>query len=320
MLNEYQKLWANFHGLLSGIFWGLSGVLLALVLKDNTLASFFIIPIIIAFLNDSISLVYMIFYLLYKKNQKAILSIFKEKNNLIISIAAIFGGPMGMSFYILAIKNIGIGYTATISALYPAIGTLISFCLLKDRIHKIGLLGLLLAIVCTMALGYSASTQVISGGREIGFLFAFLCALGWGAEVVISSYGMNKNIPSDIAYFIRQLSSSLGYFILIIVFIHSFPGVIHIFSDIKLSTLLFTTSLAATASYLFYYRAIEKLRPIRAMALNITYSIWAIFFSYLIIGEPISVNLLFICSGVSLGSFLTVVNPRDLKKLRLSLK
>ncbi|MDE9466096.1 DMT family transporter [Xenorhabdus bovienii] len=309
---------ANFYGLFSGIFWGLSGVLLALLLKNHTLSSYFMIPIIIAFMNDFISFGYMTFFLVYKKKHKEIFSIFKDKKNLIIVLAAIFGGPIGMSFYILAIKYIGIGYTATISALYPAIGALISFIILKDRIHYIGLFGLLLAIVCTMILGYSASTQIVSGW--IGFLFAFLCALGWGSEVVISSYGMNKNIPSDIAYFIRQLSSSLGYFILIIVFINSFPGVAYIFSDVKLSTLLFITSLAATVSYLFYYRAIEKLLPIRAMALNITYSVWAVIFAYLIIDEPISINLLLTCVGVSLGSFLTAVNPRDIKKLRLDLK
>ncbi|SFU96514.1 DMT family transporter [Xenorhabdus koppenhoeferi] len=313
-----NKLSANFYGLFSGVFWGLSGVLLALLLKDNTLASCFLIPIIIACLNDLISFVYMFFYLLYQKKHQEILSILKNKNYLIITIAAIFGGPMGMSFYILAIKYIGIGYTATISALYPAIGTLISFFLLKDRIHRIGLLGLLLSIICTMILGYSASTQVVSGW--IGFLFAFLCALGWGSEVVISSYGMNKNIPSDIAYFIRQLSSSLGYIILIVVFVHSFPSVLHILSDIKLTTLLLTTSLMATISYLFYYRAIESLLPIRAMALNITYSVWAVVFAYLIIDEPISINLLLICTGVSVGSFLTAVNPHNINKLVFFLK
>lgn len=223
-----------------------------------------------------------------------------------------------MSFYILSIKYIGIGYTAAISALYPAIGALISFFLLKDKIHKIGLFGLALAITCTIILGYSTTTQTIFGW--IGFLFAFLCALGWGSEVVISSYGMNKNIPSDIAYLIRQLSSSLGYFIIIVVFIHSFPGVTHIFSDIKLTTLLLTTSLIATLSYLFYYRAIERLRPIRAMALNITYSVWAVIFAYLIMDEPISINLLFICTGISVGSFLTAINPINIKKLTYFIK
>ncbi|PHM39571.1 putative lic-1 operon protein [Xenorhabdus mauleonii] len=318
MLNSHSKLTSNLYGFFSGLFWGLSGVLLALLLKDNTLSSYFLVPIIIAFLNDLISFIYMLLYLLYHKKHQNILSILKNKNYFIITIAAIFGGPMGMSFYILSIKYIGVGYTAAISALYPAIGALISFFLLKDRIHKIGLLGLVLAITCTILLGYSATTQAISGW--VGFLFAFLCALGWGSEVVISSYGMNKDIPSDIAYFIRQSSSSLGYFILIAVFIHSFPGGTYIFSDLKLTTLLLVTSLISTISYLFYYRAIERLLPIRAMALNITYSAWAIVFSYIIIDEPISINLLLICIGVSLGSFLTAVNPINIKKFKLAIK
>ncbi|WP_446470110.1 EamA family transporter [Xenorhabdus stockiae] len=137
--------------------------------------------------------------------------------------------------------------------------------------------------------------------------------LGWGAEVVISSYGMNKNIPADIAYFIRQLSSSLGYLIVIIIFIHSIPGVKYIFSSFNLSILLLAVSLTTTVSYLLYYHAIEKLFPIRAMALNITYSAWAIIFSHFIIGDPVSMSLLFTCIGVAIGSFFTAVNPRNIK-------
>ncbi|WP_446470090.1 DMT family transporter [Xenorhabdus stockiae] len=317
MLNSH-KLISNSYGLFSGIFWGLSGVLLALLLKDNSLSSYFLAPIIIVFLNDLVSTGYMFIYLIFKKKNKELCSIFKHKKSLLIVLAAFFGGPLGMSCYILAIKYIGVGYTATISALYPAFGALISFFILKDKIHYIGLFGLSLAIICTMMLGYSASTQIVSGW--IGFIFAFLCALGWGSEVVISSYGMSKNISSDIAYFIRQLSSSLGYFILIIATIYSFPDIKSIFFNINLSILLLTTSLAATISYLFYYRAIERLRPIRAMALNITYSIWAVIFSYLIMGESISINLLIICIGIALGSFLTAVNPHDFKKLKLAIK
>ncbi|WP_446470112.1 EamA family transporter [Xenorhabdus stockiae] len=180
MLDFHSKILPNFYGLCSGVFWGLSCSLLALLLKDNTLASCFIIPIIIAFMNDFISFISLYLYLLCKKGNKKILSSLKNKNNLIIFVAAIFGGPMGMSFYVLSIKYIGVGYTVIISSLYPAIGALISFFILKDRIHKIGLLGLLLAVVCTVILGYSVSSQIISG-KSIGFFFAFLCALGWGA-------------------------------------------------------------------------------------------------------------------------------------------
>ncbi|MCC8460039.1 DMT family transporter [Photorhabdus aegyptia] len=313
-----NKITANAYGLSSGVFWGLSGVLFALLLKNTALSCCLFIPIVLAFLNDMISCGYMFIYLMVKGKYRAICLIPKNKKNGIIILAAIFGGPIGMSCYILAIQYIGISYTATISATYPAIGALISFFLLKDRIHLIGILGLILAVVCTMILGYSASTQTISGW--IGFLFAFICALGWSSEVVISSYGMNKDIPADIAYFIRQLSSSVGYLVIIILFIHPFPSIVNIFSNTGLYSLLFFTSLVATLSYLFYYKAICMLQPIRAMSLNITYAIWAVIFACLLVDEPISIKLVLLCVGVSAGSFLTAVNPLNIKKLILTLK
>ncbi len=313
-----SKITANTYGLSSGVFWGLTGVLLAILLKNNTLSSYFLIPIIIAFLNDLISCVYMFIYLLYQNKYRVIIAITKNKKYWIIVLAAMLGGPIGMSCYILAIQHIGVGYTAIIAATYPAIGSLISFCLFKDRIHLIGTLGLILAVVCTIILGYSTTTQTISNWT--GFLFAFICALGWGSEVVISSYGMNNNIPADIAYFIRQLSSSVGYIILIIIFIFSLPNIIPIFSSFTLSSLLLITSLTTTVSYLFYYRAISILQPIRAMALNITYTVWAIFFAYFLLDESISIKLLILCIGVSLGSFLTAINPRNIKKLIFDIK
>ena len=42
-------------------------------------------------------------------------------------LAALLGGPVGMSGYLIAINNIGPGYTAIISTFYPAVGTLLAF-------------------------------------------------------------------------------------------------------------------------------------------------------------------------------------------------
>ena len=39
---------------------------------------------------------------------------------------------------------------------------------------------------------------------------------------------------------------------------------------------------AGTASYLFYYKAIDLLGAARAMALNISYSAWAVLFAFLL--------------------------------------
>ena len=62
-------------------------------------------------------------------------------------LGGILGGPVGMTGYYLAVKYIGAGHAATISSLYPAIGAVLAFIFLKEKIGKRGWFGLVLAIL-----------------------------------------------------------------------------------------------------------------------------------------------------------------------------
>lgn len=48
------------------------------------------------------------------------------RHGLVVVVAAVLGGPVGMTGYLTAIENIGSGYTACISAFYPAFGALLA--------------------------------------------------------------------------------------------------------------------------------------------------------------------------------------------------
>ncbi|EPO5266052.1 DMT family transporter [Providencia rettgeri] len=300
-------------GLLSGVFWALDTLLL-----DNNMANikitahlFILIPLMIAFFHDFFSSIWLLINIQIKNDQKELIYSLKKKNSYVICLAALAGGPIGMSFYILSISYSNASIAATVSTIYPAIGCVIAFIFLKEKIKTINILGIMLVIMSTCYLGLDIET--IKNSSLLGFLFALICAFGWGLESSICSYALKNNLKYNIALFLRQVTSSILYLLIIMSFFKT--------SDIKESlNILFNgfiiylipISLIGTISYSFYYNAIGFLGPIKAMGLNISYSAWAIILGFTIFSQEFYYNLLFISIIIIAGSLLTNVNNKNL--------
>src|SRR5699024_2318694 len=71
-------------------------------------------------------------------------------------------------------------------------------------------------------------------------------------------------------------------------------------------------ALFGTTSYLFYYKAINTIGPSKAMALNITYSAWAIAFGYLLLRETLELKDIIAAVVIVIGS---VIAGGDIKEL-----
>ncbi|MBL4932617.1 DMT family transporter [Clostridium paridis] len=294
-----------FSGIFSGMTWGLDTTLMGVVLlaaifnKDEKII--FLAPLLTAFLHDLFSVIWMIIYHGVRGNLKNSIKKVFSKNGGVVAIAALLGGPVGMTGYLLAVKYIGPAYTASISAFYPAVGALFAFIILKDKLSIKGVMGLALSIGAILVLGYSSDGM--SSASMIGFAFALLAVIGWGLECVVCAYGMKgDDLAPDEALFVRQLTSALVYGVIII---PAMGGISVLKSGIPLSTtaLIVATALAGTTSYLLYYTAINKIGATRAMALNITYSVWAIIFQVIFIGtgttlKSVICSVLIICGSV----------------------
>lgn len=300
-----------FSGMSSGVFWGLDTVLTGVILGMSPLAgtkeAIFLAPFVIAFLHDTFSSMWMLIYMIITKQVKKVLIALKTRSGKFICIASIFGGPIGMACYLLAIKYIGPGYTASISSIYPAVGAFWAYLFLDEKLSKKGIIGLCLSILSVIILGYSPD-KISNSNYVLGFVLALGCVLGWSLESAICAYGMKDDeISPTQALQIRQLVSALFYGTIIIPLI----GGVELTRMVITSNILIficIIALIGTVSYMFYYTSIDLVGPVKSTALNITYSIWAIIFDVILLGNTITLKLI-ICSLIIItGSVLVSKN------------
>lgn len=302
-------------GLLSGILWGLDTVILGIALTmlpfRATGEAIFLAPFVSTFLHDLFSSLWMLLYMGAKGKLHNILEASKTRSGKFIILAALMGGPIGMSGYVLAIKYIGPAYTAIISSLYPAIGAVLSYIFLREKMKPLSVVGLIISICGIITLGYSPEGEVKN--LALGFMFAIICVIGWSSEAVISSYGMkDEEIDPEQALQIRQLTTAIVYGFIIIPILSGIKFTINAIPNMSVIIILFS-ALSGTASYIFYYKGIHKIGATKAMSLNITYSSWAIVFGLLLLGSSIDIKSIICSVIIIIGSILAAGDLSEIK-------
>ena len=296
-------------GISSAVCWGLDTVLMGIVLGMAPFLpkeAVFLAPFVTAFFHDAFSAIWTFLFLGIKKQWGNLFRAMRTKSALFVVIAALMGGPVGMTGYLLAVKLIGPSYTAIISSLYPAVGAILAYFILKEKMNKKAWIGLISAIIGVSILGYSSGENGVS---IAGFLCAFLCVIGWGSECVICAYGMKGDeVSSEFALQIRQMTSAIVYGLLIIPVV---GGIGLSFEILRTSVLWWVagTALAGTVSYLCYYNAIYRIGATRAMGLNITYVVWSIVFDKLFLGTDIGVSTIISSILVIVGVYFVAKEP-----------
>ena len=309
------------YGLLSGCLWGLDTVILGIALamapylgspETAVLAS-----LAGAFLHDAFCAVWLFAYMGGKRRLKDTLAALKTRSGKAVAAAALLGGPLGMSGYVFAIGNIGAGYTAIISAFYPAFGSLMAVLFLKEKMSLKQVVALLAALAGVCVMGYAAAGSDAIGNPIIGVAGALVCLVGWGSEAVICAWGMRDDaVDNETALHIRQTTSGLTYLV-VVAPVSGALGFAARAVPTPATGVIALAALAGTASYLFYYKAIGTIGASRGMALNISYSAWAVVFALVLlrtVPSPLQVG----CCIVILTGTVLAATPdwRDLRPLR----
>lgn len=279
-------------GILSAVFWALSGLLYnELPLSEYTALGK---VISLLFLIDFCSLL-VIGITLWRKSAVDFQGVFWQP-----ALSGVLGGPIGMSAYLLSIHYLTIYYAAPLSSLFPVIAALMSYWILKEKISKTAQFGFGLAVIASALLAIEVGQK--ANFNTSGLIFLAICILGWSSEIVISSHTM-RSLSGLQVYFLRLCGSTLGYLlILLVLFLQGFPVDLFDFSYAQISGVITFGAL----SYCFYYQAIYLLKPIKAMALNITYSVWAIGLGYLLYKQPIKPITLLLTLLLSAGVIVTL--------------
>ena len=268
------------YGFFSGALWGLDTVVLAIALAMTPFLDFGQSALAGAVLHDVACALILLVYMGVRGRLTDTVKALRTRPGKSVIVAALLGGPIGMSGYLIAIDNIGPGLTAIISTFYPALGTLLAFILLKERMAPRQIAALLVALGAIVATGWSATSEPIEGGNAIlGVVGALACVIGWGSEAVILTWGMrDEAVDNEVALQIRETTSALVYLFVVAPIAGVFGFTLHSLAHLSAGVVALA-GLAGTASYLFYYKALSAIGASRGMALNISYSAWAIIFA-----------------------------------------
>lgn len=304
------------YGILSGMTWAIDTIVLGIALGltpfVDTPQAMALAAITSAFLHDLFCAVWIFFYMAAKRRLKDTVKALKTRSGKAIILGAALGGPVGMTGYLIAIDNIGPAYTAIISTFYPAFGTFLAFILLKERMSAKQIIALLVALAAIVIMGAGSSSGDFEGNLILGFAGAVLCVISWGSEAVICAWGMrNDSVDNETALHIRETTSALVYAILVVPMLGSWAftagSIVTIGGGVTV-----LAALAGTVSYLFYYKAISIIGAAKGMALNISYSAWAVVFSLIFLKQVPSVLAIVCCVVVMVGTVLAASDWREL--------
>lgn len=292
------------YGILSAVFWSINTILLSKIVEGNNI---FFLPLFYAFLHDFFSS-----FLLYGNIRRLgyqisdIKKLSSKRSFKVMIFSAILGGPVGMASYLMSVKYLGPSYSATLSVLYPVLGAFLASIFFHEHLSKNKIIAILLSVFGVFLLSGSFEADFGYGHYKIGLFFCFLCILGWALEGNVASYFMkSENVPSEVAIFIRQMSSAIFYIFIIIPFIFHRAMIQDLFSDYHIIWIILASCLGGI-SYLFWYGAIDKLGASIGMLLNSTYVVWIVlmdtFFLHTDFNMKFVFSILFVLSSIFLLS------------------
>lgn len=279
------------YGISAGITWALEtiflGIALAMTPFVSTSQAVFLAPFVSTFLHDTCSALWAAIYNGVRGKLPHVWhALTKTKSGKFVVIAAVIGGPIGMTGYVIAVNYMGASIGAVASAIFPAIGAVLAYIFLKEKMQWYRWILLLITLLGVYGLSYSPELDM--SHFVIGVAGALMCAFGWGIEAVILAKCLqDPEVKDEYALQIRQTTSALTYGIIILPVLKGWGFTISLFNGETgwLLPIIVLAAFFATVSYLFYYKAIAAIGASKAMALNVSYSAWAIVFTVLILRD-----------------------------------
>ena len=282
--------------------------------KSSIFSNFELSPLVTALFHDGFAFFWIALSLVFSKQLVGAFKLLKTKKGLVTIVAAIVGAPVGMSAYLLAIKYAGAPYASSISVIYPGVGAILSYFILKEKLSVRAMVGIAVSLFGSFMLGFNPSADVPETFFK-GVLFALVAVAGWALEGVIVGFAMKKikngeHIQATPQQFlcVRYLTSLLSY---------ALVGGYEVAGKVISSGLVFKyagIAILGAITYLAWYKAVDLIGAAMGTALNSTASLWSIIFSALLFGAKITLPLAIWGCVIVLGVFIFAIDPKSFKK------
>jgi drug/metabolite transporter (DMT)-like permease len=278
--------------LTSGMLWGVGALLLSDAMGRRPFpsgATLFVAPLAAAGLHDCFAAIWLSATNGSRRRLRVVWSSVFSFDGAVVCGAALFGGPVAMSAYMMAVMNAGASYALAMTAIYPVLGAVLGRLFLHERVRLIGWMGVLVTVSGAMYVAVESPSGA-SKHFFLGIAFALVAAMGWAAEGVMVTRSMRRLDPL-VALNIREVVSALMYLAVVLPAFHAFGLAMAATHHLALFFVALG-SLAGAASYISYYAALQRIGPARTMPANSTYVIWVIVLGLAVTGEAPTARLI----------------------------
>jgi len=249
----------------------------------------------------------------------------KTKPGLVMVAAAIIGGPLASTAYVVGLQKAG-SIVVPISALCPAIGAILGRFLFKQHLNSRMLLGIAICFLASFMIGSTGLGDEVPDGLVVGLLFGFIAALCWGIEGCVCGYGTSM-IDPEIGITIRQVTSGISNLIILVPLfsmisgVNTFDMVMTSFTDAEAMPWFVLAGLSAYLTFMFWYKGNAMCGAALGMSCNGTFSFWGPFCCWIVLGLAFGMDgwsmppIAWAAAVVMvMGIFTIAMNPFDLLK------
>jgi len=202
-----------------------------------------------------------------------------------------------------ALLSISTGMSSILNATAPLFGALVAWVWLKDRPHRLRILGLLIGFVGVALLAWDkASFKPDASGMATGWavLACLLACLCYGLSASFTKRYLS-GLPALVTATGSQLGATLG---LALPTLWLWPRQAP--SASAWLALLWVGVLCTGVAYVLYFRLIETVGPARSLSVTFVVPVFALMYGSLFLHETISLWMLFCGTIIACGTALSV--------------
>ncbi len=247
----------------------------------------------------------------------------KTKPGMVMVIAAIIGGPLASTAYVVGLQMAG-SLVVPIAALCPAVGAILGRVWFKQELNSRMMMGIVICFIASFMIGSTGLGDNVPDNLMLGLFFGFVAAVCWGIEGCVCGYGTSM-IDPEIGITIRQVTAGISnLFILVPVFgmiahVDAFGMVVQSFTDPEAIIWFALAGLSAYGAFMYWYKGNAMCGAPLGMSCNGTFSFWGPFCCWIVLGVIFGIDgwvippIAWIAAIIMvIGIFIIAMNPMDL--------